>query len=148
MFRYIRIHEYYKPTQFAVSFHRQVVRGSDPTGLRSVTWPKTYCQRFNSRSWFNGGTGRGSAVMQVVMVVMMMMMMMMMDDQVVRAAQIFHDIPICFKSSEVQETLPAEVLHKLNATMSASESRYSGAVVTCLKLGRKLDIWDHKGTIP
>ncbi|CAL1164518.1 unnamed protein product [Cladocopium goreaui] len=41
-----------------------------------------------------------------------------------------------------QETLPAEVLQKLNATMSASESRYSGAVVTCLKLGSGTS-WDQ-----
>ena len=66
------------------------------------------------------------------------MMMMMMVDQVVRAAQIFQFV----SRPAWQETLPAEVLQKLNATMSASESRYSGAVVTCLKLGSGTS-WDQ-----
>lgn len=32
-----------------------------------------------------------------------------------------------------EEVLPAELLKKLNATMTGFESRYQGAIVTCLK---------------
>lgn len=39
------------------------------------------------------------------------------------------------------------MLQKLNATMSAAESRYSGAVVTCLKLGSGWQ-WDILGVHP
>ena len=35
-------------------------------------------------------------------------------------------------NSSREEVLPAELLKKLNATMSGFESRYSGAIVTCL----------------